>query len=257
VVAKLLPVCFTPGTFPHRCTGAAGKKRTASQANRLLSQQTTANKAKYKASNSKLSKRPRRPRPPSSPPNTHSQIPTGALPLEGAPVTQISQITLPPHGCHISVLRFYFPAPGSFAAPAPSVSRAGRPAWLPAAPPPRLTVLAPTSAAAAGGAGAGGGPAARPFDWPAFARAAPLERLAEYLESGDLGLAAPLAALGPRCADGRVYRAAVRALGARCVFEPEIWKVRGRRREGRRVAGPGPVCGAVQDGAGWARLGDG
>jgi hypothetical protein len=178
--------------------------------------------------------------PPSSP-----QIPNGALPLGGEPVVHVSQVVLPPHGCHVSTLLFYFPRPGSFAQPPPSVARGGRPAWLPAAPPPRLAVRAPGG----GGADGGGAPGAAAFDWAAFARAAAAERLAAFLRDGDLALAQPLEALGPRCADARAYRAVTGALGARGVFEPEVWKVRRRGGGGGRHAWT-HTCGAVEPSAG-------
>ena len=80
--------------------------------------------------------------PPPPPPFPHPpssllpQIPEGALPLAGHPVTHASQITLAPYSCDVATLQFYFPRPGTFKQPTPSVTRGGRPAWLPAAPPP-------------------------------------------------------------------------------------------------------------------------
>jgi len=111
----------------------------------------------------------------------------------------------------------------------PSVTRSGLPAWLPAAPPAPLTVVAPGAAAlwSSGGDGGGGAAAAAavaPFDWPAFARRASDAELLRYLEAGDLSLARPLSAIGARCRDAAFFAAATGALSARGVFEREIWK---------------------------------
>lgn len=149
------------------------------------------------------------------------QVPEGALPLLGQPVTHASQITLPPYSCHVATLHFYFPRPGAFRQATPSVTRGGRPAWLPAAPPPPLEVL-PAPPAAAPGAAAGGG--AAPFDWLSFVRRAPDAELLRYLREGDLSVAEPLSALSPRCAGAAFFGAAAAALAARGAFDPEVWK---------------------------------
>ncbi|GBF98301.1 hypothetical protein Rsub_10964 [Raphidocelis subcapitata] len=149
------------------------------------------------------------------------QIPSGALPLEGQPLSAASQITLPPYGCHVATLSFYFPRPGTFTAAPPSITRAGRPAWLPPAPPrPPLAVAAAAPAAAPGAAA---GPAS-PFDWGAFLRSAPDPKVLSYLAEGDLSLAVPLSALSRRCRrDARFFSAAVAALSARGAFDPAVW----------------------------------
>jgi hypothetical protein len=151
------------------------------------------------------------------------QIPEGALPLEGKPPTLAHQITLGPYSCHVSTMHFYFPRPGTFAQPTPSVTRGGCAAWLPAAPPRPLTVQGPGEAAAP----ADGGVAARgaaPFDWKAFVRRAPPSEVLRYLETGDLSVADPLSLVTRHCGEAGFFSAAVAALSSRGVYDEDIWK---------------------------------
>eukprot|EP00879_Flechtneria_rotunda_P002126 GHRR01002308.1.p1 GENE.GHRR01002308.1~~GHRR01002308.1.p1 ORF type:complete len:2960 (+),score=1151.97 GHRR01002308.1:374-9253(+) len=152
-----------------------------------------------------------------------TQVPQGALPLMGGPSTTSFSVSLQPHATQQFTSTFYFPEPGLYKQAPVSVTKRGRPAWLPASTPTLIHVAAAPVDNAGSVQQTSTATAAAPFSWTKFIASASPSDVLNYLETGDL-TAARLADLSPYCRDLRFYTAATSALSKRHVLDHGIWK---------------------------------
>lgn len=135
--------------------------------------------------------------------------------MNGDPVAYTTTITLQPFTSHHHTSTFYIPYRGLYVVPPVSVTKRGKPAWIPSARNPMLNVLEVRPPGMHT-------PSSGTFEWAKFFRGASNALILEYLAGGDLSLAR-LDDLAPRCWDRTFFEAATQQLSARHVYVQSIW----------------------------------